>query len=107
MSTYYYDLKDPWSHAEAEKTPDRYRVTLWDNHGSEAGSLTLRPEDGPEAILHFFRDEPVCQTYYDGRGRALRELRSGRTATLLDEYGNLVKMEELRRDCLRSHDSEP
>ena len=45
-------------------------------------------------------------SYYNGRGRALYELREARTATLVDEYGSLVKMEELRKSCLRSHDSE-
>ena len=61
MSTEYYDLKEPWGNAAMEASTDRYRLTLWDHHGSEAGSLTLRPEDGPGAILHFFRDEPVCR----------------------------------------------
>ena len=90
-----------------EASTDRCRLTLWDHHGSEAGSLTLRPEDGPGAILHFFRDEPVCRTWYDGRGRALCELRKSRTATLVDEYGRLANLEELRKDCDRSRDAEP
>lgn len=107
MSTDYYDMKEPWGDVAVEASTDRYRLTLWDHHGSEAGSLTLRPEDGPAAILHFFRDEPVCQTWHSGRGRALYESRKSRTATLVDEYGRLANLEELRKDCNRSRDSEP
>ena len=44
MSTCYYDLKEPWGRLEVDKTADQYRLTLWDSHGAEAGSLTLRPE---------------------------------------------------------------
>ena len=106
MSTEYYDPRHPWGEVEVEETPEYFRITLWDDHGSEAGSLTLRPEVGQEAVLHFFRDEPVCQSYYNGQGRVLYELREARTATLVDEYGSLVKMEELRKSCLRSHESE-
>ena len=107
MSTCYYDLKEPWGRLEAEKTVDHYRLTLWDSHGAEAGSLTLRPEEGPEAILHFFRDEPVCRSYFDRRGKGLYEMRRPRTATLVDEYGRLVNIDELREDCNRSRDPEP
>ena len=107
MSTCYYDLKEPWGKLEVEKTTDQYRLILWDSHGSEAGSLTLRPEEGPEAILHFFRDEPVCRSSFDRRGKALYEMRRPRTATLVDEYGRLVNIDELREDCNRSRDSEP
>ena len=107
MSTCYYDLKEPWGNVAVEKTTDHYRLTLWDNHGSKAGSLTLRPEEGPAAIRHFFREEPVCQSYYNGRGRALYELRKPRTTTLADEYGRLVNIDELREDCNRTRDAEP
>ena len=106
MSTEYYDLRPPWGDVEVEETPEYFRITLWDDQGSEAGSLTLRPEVGHEAILHFFQDEPVCRSYYDGRGRVLCESRDARTAILVDEYGKLVKMEELRKSCHRSRDSQ-
>ena len=106
MSTYYYDLKHPWSNAAVETTTDHWRLTLWDNHGSEAGSLALRVEDDHEAVFHFFREDPVCQIYFDGRGKALRRLREARTATLVDEYGNLATMDELIEDCQRTHDLE-
>lgn len=68
--------------------------------------LTLRLEVGHEAVLHFFRDEPVCLSHYNGRDRVLYESREARTATLADEYGKLIKLEELRRSCLRSHESQ-
>ena len=106
MSTYYYDLKHPWGNAAVETTTDHCRLTLWDNHGSEAGSLTLRVEDGHEAVFHFFREDPVCLSYYDGQGKALCRLKEARTAKLVDEYGNLTTMDELMKDCYRSHDLE-
>ena len=105
MSTEYYDLRHPWGDIKVEETPEYFRITLWDDQGSEAGSLALRPEVGHEAILHFFQDEPVCRTYSDERGRALCESRDARTAILVDEYGRLVKMEELRKSCDRSRNS--
>ncbi len=107
MSTSYYDLKQPWGRLEVEKTADHYRLILWDTHGAEAGSLTLRSEEGPEAILHFFRDEPVCQSYFNGQGKALYEMRKPRTATLVDEYGRVVNIDDLRKDRNRSRNPEP
>ncbi|MCY3762618.1 MAG: hypothetical protein OXH50_15315 [Gemmatimonadetes bacterium] len=107
MSTCFHDLKDPWSNLVVEEGPEHCRMTLWDNQGSQAGSLTVRAEDGHEAIRQFFRDDPVCQTWFDARGKVLRKYRDARTATLLSEYGGVVTGEELRKECYRRHDVEP
>ncbi len=107
MSTYYHDLKDPWGNIAVEETPEHYRITLWDNQGSQVGALTLQVLDGHEAIHHFFQDTPVCQAYFDGRGRVLRKFREARTATLLSDYGDIVNADEVRKECYRWHDLEP
>ena len=105
MSTYFYDLKGPWGNVEVEENPDQYRMILWDNQGTLAGTLTVRIDVGHDAIRHFFGDDPVCQTYYDGKGRILCKFRKPRTATLLSEYGDLTNVNEIRKKCLRWHDS--
>ncbi len=30
MSTYYYDLKKPWSRIEVDENPESYVIRLWD-----------------------------------------------------------------------------
>ena len=107
MSTYYHDLKDPWGNVAVEEGPEYFRMTLWDNQGSQAGSLTVRAEDGHEAIRQFFGDDPVCQTWFDALGKVLRKYREARTATLLSEYGGIVTGDELREECYRWPDAVP
>ncbi len=46
MSTYFYDLKGPWGNVEVEENPDQYRMILWDNQGTLAGTLTVRIDVG-------------------------------------------------------------
>ena len=101
MSTYYYDLKNPWSRLDVDKSPERYVITLWDSRMVRAGALTLTVEDGREAIYNFFRDEAAYQISVDGRGPVLRELRKARTPTLLSEYGEVVTLDEIENECYR------
>ena len=96
MSTYYYDLKKPWSRVEVDENPESYVIRLWDGQMHQAGVLTLSVEDGREAIYNFFRDEAACQTYFDARGPVVRELRKVRTNTLLSEYGDVVTFDEIK-----------
>ena len=65
MSTYYYDLKKPWSRIEVDENPESYVIRLWDGQMHQAGVLTLTVEDGREAIYNFFHDEAACQSYVD------------------------------------------
>ena len=106
MSTYFHALKEPWSDVKVEETPDSYRITLWDNHGNQAGTLTLRPEDGCDAIRHFAEDEPTCQRHAEKEGPALRIFRAGRTATLVSDVGDVTTFADLRAACHREHDAE-
>ena len=101
MSTYYYDLKHPWSRIEVDESRERYVIRLWDSQMVQAGVLTLAVEDGREAIYNFFRDEAAYQTYVGGRGAVLRELRKARTPTLLSEYGEVVTLDEIENECHR------
>ena len=103
MSTYYYDLSEPWADIEVESSPEHYRITLWDGQSFRAGTLSVRPDDGLEAIRHFFGDVPVCQIYFDGQDRALRKLRRSRTTTLLSEYGELTNVTTIEEQCRRPH----
>lgn len=41
MSTYYYDLKKPWSRIEVDENPESYVIRLWDGQMHKAGVLTL------------------------------------------------------------------
>ena len=104
MSTYYYDMQAPWGNAEVEDSSEHYRIILWDGPGSRAGTLTLRVEDGREAIFHFFRDVPAYQVHFGSQGATLRKLREARTSTLLSERGILTTVGELRRESYRCHD---
>ena len=101
MSTYYYDLKDPWSRLDVDKSPECYVFTLWDSQMVRAGALTLEVEDGREAVFSFFRDEAAYQVSVDGRDSVLRELRKARTPTLLSEYGEVVTLDEIENKCYR------
>ena len=101
MSTYYYDLKTPWSRIEVEQNPEQHVIRLWDSQMLQAGVLTLSSEDGQEAIFNFFREEAAYQTYFGEGGTVLIELRRPRTRTLLSEYGEVVTHEELERKCCR------
>ncbi|MDD9979912.1 MAG: hypothetical protein OXU81_00870 [Gammaproteobacteria bacterium] len=101
MSTYYYDLKKPWTRIEVDENPESYVIRLWDGRKHQAGVLTLTVEDGREAIYSFFRDEAACQTYADGQGLVLRELRKARNNTLLSEYGDIVTVDEINKKCRR------
>ena len=103
MSTYFHALKEPWSDVKVEETPDSYRITLWDNRGNQAGTLTLRPEDGCEAILHFAEDEPVCQRHGERGGPALCIFRAVRTATLVSDRGDVTTLADVRATCRREH----
>ena len=107
MSTYYYDLKTPWSRIEVEQNPERYVIRLWDSQMLQAGVLTLSTEDGREAIYNFFRDEAAYQTYVDDGGTVLLELRRSRTRTLLSEYGEVVTREEIEKKCYRRDNELP
>lgn len=106
MSTYFYALKEPWSNIKVEETPDSYRITLWDGHGNQAGTLTLRPEDGSEAIYHFAEEEPACQRHAERGGPALRIFRAGRTATLVSDLGDVTTFADVRATCQREHGAE-
>ena len=101
MSTYYYDLKKPWSRIEVDENPESYVIRLWDGQMRQAGVLPLSVEDGREAIYNFFRDEAACQTYVDDQGLVLREFRKVRTNTLLSEYGNVITFGEIKKQCRR------
>ena len=57
MSTYYYDLKTPWTRIEVEQNQEHHVIRLWDSRMLQTGVLTLSAEDGREAIFNFFRDE--------------------------------------------------
>ena len=107
MSTYYYDLKNPWSRIEVDESPETYVIRLWDSQMLQAGMLTLTIEDGREAIYNFFRDEAACQIYVDDRGPVLRELRKTHASTLLDEYGEVVSLDEVEKKCYRRDDEMP
>ena len=107
MSTYYYDLKAPWSRIEVEQSPEQCVIRLWDNQMLQAGVLTLSAEDGREAIYNFFRDEAAYQTYVDDGGTVLLELRRSRTRTLLSEYGEVVTREEIEKKCYRRDNESP
>ena len=107
MSTYYYDLKAPWSRIEVDQNSDQYVIRLWDSQMLQAGMLTLSTEDGREAIYNFFRDEAAYQTYVDGGGTVLFELRKTRTRTLLSEYGEVVTREEIEKNCYRRDNESP
>lgn len=106
MSTYYHALKEPWSDIKVEETPDSYVITLWDSRGKLAGTLTLPPEDGCEAIYHFAEDEPVCQRHAEREGCALRKFRTGRTTTMISELGDVTTFADVRATCKREHDAE-
>ena len=106
MSTYYHALKEPWSDIKVEETLDSYTITLWDNHGNRAGTLTLRPEDGHEAIYHFAEDDPVCQRHAERGGCALRKFRTGRTTTLVSDLGDVTTFADVRATCNREHGAE-
>ena len=101
MSTYYYDLKAPWSRIEVEQSPEQYVIRLWDSRMLQVGVLTLSAEDGREAIFNFFRDEAVYQTRSSDGGTVLTELRRPCTRTLLSEYGEVVTREEIEKKCRR------
>ena len=107
MSTYYYDLKIPWSRIEVDESQERYVIRLWDSQMVQAGALTLTVEDGREAIYNFFRDEAAYQTYVDDGGTVLLELRRSRTRTLLSEYGEVVTREEIAKKCYRRDNESP
>ena len=107
MSTYYYDLKKPWSRIEVDQNPEHYAIRLWDSQMLQAGVLTLSVEDGREAIYNFFRDEAAYQTYVDDGGTVLLELRRSRTRTLLSEYGEVVTREEIAKNCYRRDNESP
>ena len=47
MSTYYYDLKEPWGRLEVDKTADQYRLALWDSHGRADCNRSRDSEPGP------------------------------------------------------------
>ena len=101
MSTYYYDLKTPWTRIEVEQSPEHHVIRLWDSRMLLAGVLTLSAEDGREAIFNFFRDEAAYQTFFGDGGTVLTELRRPRTRTLLSEYGEVVTREEIEKRCRR------
>ena len=107
MSTYYYDLKTPWSRIEIEQSPEQYVIRLWDSRMLQAGVLTLSAEDGREAIFNFFRDEAACQTRFGDGGTVLVELRRPRTQTLLSEYGEVMTREEIEKKCRRRGNESP
>ena len=101
MSTYYYDLKEPWTRIEVDENPESYVIRLWDGRKHKAGVLTLTTDDGREAIYSFFLDEAAFQIYVDDQGPVLREFRKVRTNTLLSEYGDLVTLDEIKKKCRR------
>ena len=107
MSTYYYDLKHPWSRIDVDDIGERYVIRLWDSRMVQAGVLTLTVEDGREAIYNFFRDEAAYQTYVGGRGPVLREFRKARTPTLLSEYGEVRTLDEIESECYRRNNEIP
>ena len=107
MSTYYYDLKTPWTRIEVERSPEHHVIRLWDSRMLQAGVLTLSAEDGRKAIFNFFRDEAAYQTYSGDGGTQLIELRRPRTRTLLTEYGEVVTREEIEKRCRRRDNESP
>ena len=107
MSTYYYDLKMPWSRIEVEQSPEQYVIRLWDSGMLQAGVLTLSAEDGREVIFNFFHDEAAYQTRFDDGGTVLVELQRPRTQTLLSEYGEVVTREEIEKKCCRRGNESP
>ena len=107
MSTYYYDLKKPWSSIEVDQNPEHYVIRLWDSQMLQAGVLTLSVEDGREAIYNFFRDEATYQTYVDDGGTVLLEIRKTRAHALLSEFGKVVTREEIEKKCYRRDNELP
>ena len=107
MSTYYYDLKEPWTGVEVDENQESYVIRLWDGRKHQAGVLTLTVDEGREAIYSFFRDEPVCQTCADGQGPVLHEFRKARTNTLLSDYGDIVTLDEINNKCHRRDNELP
>lgn len=66
MSTYYRELKEPWTSIKVETLGDHTHITLWE-HGGCVGTIVVRE---PERVLpQFFKEQPVLQVYNKPRAR--------------------------------------
>lgn len=102
MSTYYSDLKEPWSSIRVEVVGPHTKVTLW-TEGQNVGTLTLGKEDMSVVLKQLFSENDVCHTSAIGGGKhELVRLRQHRSSQLLSEYGDIVEFNELQSDPTRA-----
>lgn len=98
MSTYYYELREPWSSIRVYDSPGPHtQITLW-NDGAYSGMLTINEDHKQEALDCFFdRESSIGNQYGRGQGKLLgyNHQRDPRTDQIISEYGDICSYKEL------------
>ena len=96
MSTYYRELREPWSSIRVDDDKRHSHIHLWQD-GGKAGELCVDADKRDDVLRQFFEDEDVCQRYFGGVGVGCRlnVFRVPRTSFLLSEYSELVSWNTL------------
>lgn len=96
MSTYYRDLKEPWSSIRVDLAGLHYKITPWEE-GAKAGELYVSFRNKDAVLSQFFTDTHVCQVSCDQYHVRLGKFVEPRTDQLLSSYGELASYEDLCR----------
>ena len=103
MSTYFYDLAEPWSSIRVEKGPVHDRLLIWVD-GKKSGELVFRVEDegALTAAIMCFSDQNRAVAHRTGRGAGKTGLhlnQKNRRPQVISEYGEIIDLEDLIASC--------
>ena len=94
MSTYFREIREPWSSIRVERTGKHTRITLWQDRAN-AGTLVVDNDSALDAV-RCFAGEESCQRYAIANDKvAIRMMQHPRTRQLIDEHGDIVTLPEL------------
>ena len=106
MSTYYYSWREPIGSVQVDKAEEHTVVRLYDTHPALLGELCFRnnrvvppyDEDPARVFLSNLKNhDPVAQTQGIGN-RQVRtvQLKEFTTPTVIDDYGEIVRVENMK-----------
>ena len=105
MSTYFNQMRSPWTSIRIEPNPRHLKITMWDG-GACSGTLLVDSDNGQEALASFFENEPVCQRYAGKDGPKLVRFEKPRTDQLLSDDGQICSYSDMLSMYEIDHDQE-
>lgn len=103
MSTYFYNLAEPWSSVQVHEGPAHNRLVIWVN-GKKAGELAFGAEDEgalKDAIICLAGQNcAVAHRVGKGSGKTrLHIIGKNRRPQVISEYGEIIELEALMASC--------